>query len=187
MENFISSAWSVFLLFTIPVGGGIPAGVLLARNKGIPWPGMLLLYFLSDLVLACVFEPIMRGLVLASKRSKILTQMGAALQQSISKTTSHYGSHLGPFALVLVAFGVDPMTGRIAAAAAGHGFISGWAIAITGDLFYFLLIMSSTLWLGGILGDEVQTTLIILILMMILPMLIKKIRGRWRAATQKSV
>ena len=29
---------SVFMLFLLPVGGGIPAGVLLARANGLSWP-----------------------------------------------------------------------------------------------------------------------------------------------------
>jgi hypothetical protein len=28
----------VLMLFLLPVGGGIPAGVLLARAKGFAWP-----------------------------------------------------------------------------------------------------------------------------------------------------
>jgi hypothetical protein len=39
------------------------------------------------------------------------------------------------------------MTGRAAAKAAGHGFLPGWAIAITGDMIYFVVLMASTLWL----------------------------------------
>ena len=28
----------VLMLFLIPIGGGIPAGVLLARDHGLAWP-----------------------------------------------------------------------------------------------------------------------------------------------------
>jgi len=73
------------------------------------------------------------------------------------------------------------MTGRAATAAAGHGFIAGWTLAIAGDLVYFLLIMVSTLWLNGILGDGTWTTLIILALMMFLPPLIQRLRAAPKA------
>ena len=119
----------VLTLFLIPVGGGIPAGVLLARARGIGWPAMELLYFISD---------------------------------------------------VLIAFGVDPMTGRTAAHAAGHGFLSGWTLAITGDMMYFTVIMVSTLWLNSVLGDGTKTMVIILIAMFAVPELIKRWRERRR-------
>lgn len=77
----------------------------------------------------------------------------------------------------MIAFGVDPMTGRSVARAAGHGFIMGWMFAIAGDMLYFGVLMVSTLWLNGILGDGTWTTIIILAAMMIVPWLIKKIRA----------
>jgi len=60
----------------------------------------------------------------------------------------------------------------------GHGFFAGWAIAITGDMFYFALIMVSTLWLNSILGNGTWTTIIIMAGMFILPELIKRWRER---------
>jgi len=51
---------SVQKLFLIPVGGGIPAGVLLAHSKGLAWPITAGLYLVSDVVLAIAFEPILR-------------------------------------------------------------------------------------------------------------------------------
>jgi hypothetical protein len=51
--------YEVFLLFLIPIGGGIPAGVILASNKGISRPIMILLYASADVVLARIFEPVM--------------------------------------------------------------------------------------------------------------------------------
>ena len=58
----LSSTRDVFLLFAIPVGGGIPAGVLMAQSKGIGWAAMTLIYFVSDVVLAFLFEPILKGI-----------------------------------------------------------------------------------------------------------------------------
>ncbi|MEN9723317.1 MAG: hypothetical protein RJB38_1303 [Pseudomonadota bacterium] len=174
--HFLQNAWEVFLLFTIPIGGGIPAGVLLAQSRGITWPWMLILYFLSDLVLAVLFEPLMLGFIKVFAPihaiRKGLSFFSAMLERSVAKV----GHPTSPLMLILVAFGVDPMTGRAAAQAAGHGFLTGWAIAIAGDMMYFSVLMVSTLWLRDVLGDGTWAMLIILLLMMAIPAAIRRIR-----------
>ena len=87
----------------------------------------------------------------------------------------------GPLGLILVSFSVDPMTGRAAAAAAGHGFVPGWALAITGDMFYFAMLMVSTLWLDDVLGNERWTIGLMLLVTLFLPTLLR----RWTGGTQR--
>jgi hypothetical protein len=176
----ISNMWKVLILFLIPIGGGIPAGVLMARSLSIEWPIMMVLYFISDVILACLFEPLMWLVIAAGKRSPFLARLSEAISQMTKKTISHYGNSLGPLSLILVAFGVDPMTGRAATLAAGHGFIVGWMLAIIGDMFYFTLLMVSTLWLNNILGDGTWTMIIILVMMTVIPLLIRRFRERKR-------
>ena len=119
---------AVLMIFLIPIGGGIPAGVLLARDRGLAWPVAMGLYFISDVILAFCFEPVLGLVVAMGRRIPRLARASEAVRLAMAKTTAHYGAAgAGPFALVMIAFGVDPMTGRAAAAAAGHGFISGWA------------------------------------------------------------
>ncbi len=77
--------------------------------------------------------------------------------------------------LIMIAFGVDPMTGRAAALAQGHGFITGWAVAIAGDMIFFSLIMASTLWLNDYLGDGTWAAVIIMMLMLVIPPLIRRL------------
>ncbi len=168
--------WDVFLLFIIPIGGGIPAGVLLAKSRGINWPIVMSLYFVSDLLLAITFEPVMLLFIKLGKRISILARITAMMKVMIAKTLEHYGNTSGIFALVMIAFGVDPMTGRAVAVAAGHGFVVGWMIAIAGDMMYFTLIMVSTLWLNNILGNGTWTMFIILGLMIIIPQLLKRVQ-----------
>lgn len=172
----VSNAWEVLTLFVIPIGGGIPAGVLLARSRGIEWPETAFLYLVSDVLLAVVFEPLMLLGVAGGKRSPVLARIGEAFKLSVAKATAHYGKRTGPLALVVVSFGVDPMTGRMAAAAAGHGFFAGWALAILGDLLYFAVLMVSTLWLSSVLGDGTVPTLIILLVMTIAPIVVRRFR-----------
>jgi hypothetical protein len=178
----LSSVWEVLTLFLIPIGGGIPAGVLLAKSRSLPWPLTALLYFISDVILACVFEPLMLLVIKLGKRSPKMAKFTEIFRQSVQKTTSVYGSHLGPLALITIAFGVDPMTGRAAAAAAGHRFVMGWMFAIAGDMLYFGVIMASTLWLNNILGDGTWTMVIILILMMVVPTLIRKTKEKFSSS-----
>ena len=130
-------AWDVFLLFTIPVGGGIPGGVLLAQSRGLAWPTMMALYFVSDVVLAFVFEPLMLLLIRTFRHVERVQNFASAFRRVLERSAARHMHSTGPLALVLVAFGVDPMTGRAAAKAEGHGFVTGWMIAIAGhDVFF---------------------------------------------------
>jgi len=176
LSNAVLQAWDVFLLFTIPIGGGIPAGVILAQNRGFGWPVMMVLYLLSDIALACVFEPLMKLILHLGKNSPGFNRFREVMRASVLKTTSKYGVNPSPYLLILISFGVDPMTGRTAALAAGHGFLAGWAIAIAGDLIYFSVIMVSTLWLNSVLGDGTWTMVLIMIGMMLIPGVIRRFR-----------
>ncbi len=179
MHN-LSSHWDVLFIFLIPFGGGIPAGVLLAKSRNFEWPMMMFLYFLSDVILACIFEPIMLLFIKYGSRVQFLAKFSEVMKLTIAKTMELYGNTSGIFALVMIAFGVDPMTGRAVAVAAGHGFFVGWLIAIAGDMIYFTLIMVSTLWLKGIIGNGTWTMFIILAFMMIVPNVIKKIQIKFQ-------
>ena len=164
----------VLMLFLIPIGGGIPAGVLLAQKNGIGWPMATFLYFVSDVILALLFEPALKLMIVVGRKFPHFARLTEAFRLAMSRTTARRGA--GPFALVMIAFGVDPMTGRAAAAAAGHGFVSGWTLAITGDMLYFIVIMVSTLRLSSILGDPDRAMWIILAAMFIVPMLVRRFK-----------
>lgn len=175
----LKKSWDVFLLFTIPIGGGIPAGVVLAQSKGIGWLAMMVLYFVSDVCLAFVFEPIINFFGWLAQYSEFLRRFIENMKTTTNRTIASYGSQPGPFLLVLIAFGVDPMTGRAAAMAQGHSFISGWAVAIAGDMIFFTVVMASTIWLNNILGDGTWTAVIIMVLMLGAPPLIRRIKRRF--------
>jgi hypothetical protein len=89
------------------------------------------------MISALVFEPLLLLFIAASKRSKKLQLIGEAFKRSTQNTLLRYGNKVGALALITIAFGVDPMTGRSAAVAVGHGFFMGWIFAITGDMLYF--------------------------------------------------
>jgi len=178
--HMFKNFWDVLLIFLIPFGGGIPAGVMLAQSRGLQWPIMMFLYFISDVILACAFEPVMHLFIRYGKRIQFFARMSEMMKLMIAKTMEHYGNTSGIFALIMIAFGVDPMTGRAVAVAAGHGFFVGWMIAIAGDMIYFSLLMVSTLWLKSIIGDGTWTMFIIFGLMMIIPNLFRKLQNRFQ-------
>lgn len=182
----IPSGWGgVLALFTIPVGGGIPAGVVLAKSRGVGVPAMEFLYFVSDCVLALAFEPVMHGLLALARRVPALAKFKQLMKQVVLQTTELWGARGGPLTLIFISFAVDPMTGRASTHAAGHGFFSGWALSIAGDMIYFSVIMASTLWLNAWLGDGFKTVVIITVAMFVIPSLVKRWRQRGRGGAPR--
>ena len=176
----------VLKLFLIPVGGGIPAGVMLARANGLAWPITTGLYLISDIILAFAFEPILRLLAALAGRIPFLARFRAAFKAASERSVAHFsGTATGPLTLVMIAFGVDPMTGRATAMAAGHGFLAGWTIAIAGDMLYFAVIALTTLNLNAYIQDPDTTMVIVLAAMFFVPMLVRSLRSKswsWRRA-----
>jgi hypothetical protein len=180
LSHTLASSLSVLKLFVIPVGGGIPAGVLLARQLGLGWVVMSFVYLISDVLLALAFEPLLRLGSRWGNKSRVGARVGAAFKQASERSVAHFsGTGAGPLALVMIAFGVDPMTGRASAMAAGHGFVAGWVIAIAGDMLYFGLIAVSTLGLNTYIRDPDTTMWIVLAAMFLLPVVVRRIRSRF--------
>jgi hypothetical protein len=168
----------VLKLFLLPVGGGIPAGVLLASAKGLAWPFTTVLYLVSDMVLALAFEPILRLLAAVGGRVPFLARLSVAFKTATARSVAYFsGTGAGPLALITIAFGVDPMTGRASALAAGHGFLAGWAFAIAGDMLYFAVIALTTLRLNTYFRDPNTTMLVVLGAMFGVPILIRHFRS----------
>lgn len=173
---------SVLMLFLLPVGGGIPAGVLLARDLGLSWPLTAILYLFSDIVLAVSFEPVLRFFVFLGRKSPRLSRFAVTMKAMAAKNTAMIGAHdhANPFVLVMISFGVDPMTGRSAALASGYGFILGWVFAIAGDMLYYAVVAISTLRLNAYFHDPNTAMLIVLSAMIMLPILARRVRAQFR-------
>ncbi len=165
------------MLFLIPVGGGIPAGVLLAQTKGLAWPVTAGLYLVSDVLLALAFEPVLRLLAWLVGKVPFLARFSARMKAAMAKSTAHFtGTGAGPVALVMFSFGADPMSGRAAALAAGHGFLMGWAFAIAGDMLYYAVIAVTTLRLNKYFRDPDTTMWIVIAAMLVVPLIIRALR-----------
>jgi hypothetical protein len=169
-----SGIWGAFLLFLVPIGGGIPLGVLIGRDAGAT-PLMLAgMYFVSDLVMAVTHEPIFWLLGWLAGVVPALGKVRDFFRKASSRTGLRDEGARGPLGLILVSFTVDPVSGRGAAAAAGHGFISGWTVAIIGDMMYFGVLMAATLWLSGLFGDDRTTVGVVLLAVWGLSWLIRR-------------
>jgi len=184
LDQSASIMLHVLKLFLVPVGGGIPAGVLLASAKGLAWPVTAGLYLVSDIVLAIAFEPILRLLAALAGKVPFLTRHSSALKAATARSVAHFsGTSAGPLSLVMIAFGVDPMTGRATALAAGHGFIAGWAFAIVGDMLYFAVIALTTLRLNSYFKDPNTTMLLVLGAMFVIPVSVRYVRSAQRVTS----
>ncbi len=174
------------MLFLIPVGGGIPAGVLLARTKGLAWPVTAGLYVVSDVMLALAFEPILQLLAWLGGKVPFLARFSARMKASMAKGAARFtGTGAGPMALVMFSFGADPMTGRAAAMAAGHGFLMGWAFAIAGDMLYYAVIAVTTLRLSRYFRDPDTAEWIVLAAMIAVPLIIRAFRAPQKMQTRQ--
>lgn len=169
---------SVLALFLMPIGGGIPAGVLLARSHGLPWPIAAGLYLISDVILALAFEPFLRLVIRLGHGIPWVERFVMAFKASTELLIAPYRRKgLGPVSLVIISFGVDPMTGRAATLAAGHGFLAGWSFAIAGDMLYYAVIALATLRLNAYIKNPNLTVFIALCAMLLVPALVRRIRS----------
>src|SRR5216683_5506099 len=171
-----TGAIGVFLIFVLPTIVGIPLGVIMARDAALPPLLTVGLYFASDLVLAVTAEPMLAVVRWVGRHVELLDRLGKKLSRFTETTGLQEGGVRGPLGLILVSFTVNPLAGRAAAAAAGHGFFSGWALAIIGDMIYFALIMASTLWISSVFGNDRLAIGVVLIVAFLAPILLRRLR-----------
>ena len=165
------------MLFLIPVGGGIPAGVSLARTKGLPWPETAGLYLVSDVIQALAFEPVLQLLAWLGGKVPFLVRFSSRMKAALARTNARFsGAGAGPVTLVMISFGADPMTGRASAMAAGHGVVMGWVFAIAGDMLYYAVVAITTLRLNRYVRDPDTTMWIDLGAMIAVPLIIRSFR-----------
>ena len=178
-----AGAWGVFLVFVTQIGAGIPLGVIMARNAGINPVATAGLYLASDVVLAVTMEPILTALRWLGRRVDFIGRLGTRLARFSGAAGLQGGGVRGPLGLILFSFTVSPTAGRAASEAAGHGFVTGWTLAIIGDMGYFVMMMASTLWASSIFGDDRVAVGAVLIGTWLVPWAIRRVRRRGAPAT----
>jgi hypothetical protein len=128
-------------------------------------------------------EPMLILLRWLGQRVEFIGKLGNRLARLTGATGLSDGKVRGPLGLILFSFTIAPAPARAASEAAGHGFISGWTLAIIGDMFYFTMIMATTLWISSLFGDDRLTVGAVLVGAWVLPMLIRRMRGNSAAAS----
>jgi hypothetical protein len=164
-----------FLLFLMPIGG-IPLGVLWARDAGVSLAGIIVLYAVRDVVLAPIMEVPLRLFCVLARHIPRLDIVNPKLNRIAIEMGFRREGNRSPWHVVLVGFVISPGAGRLAAMAARQRFLPGWALAIAGDVLYFVLLMASTLWLREVLAnDRIATGLMLLITWLVAPRLLKRV------------
>jgi hypothetical protein len=166
----------VFLVFATQIGAGIPIGVIMARDAGLTPLFTAGLYLASDVVLAVITEPLLQALRWLSVRVGFLSALGNRLSRFSGATGLSQGRYKGPLGLILFSFVFAPAPARAASEAAGHGVLSGWTLAIIGDMAYFGVIMASTLLVISLFGDSRMTIAPIIVAAWLLPLLVQRLR-----------
>jgi hypothetical protein len=171
-----SGALGVFLVFATQIGAGIPIGVIMARDSGLSVVETAALYLASDVLLALTCEPLLLALRWLSKRVRWLAALGSRMMRVSGATGLSDGRVKGPLGLILFSFIFAPAPARAASEAAGHGFLSGWSLAIIGDMLYFGVVMASTLLVITLFGDNRLTIAPVIVGAWLLPMLVQRLR-----------
>src|SRR5215210_5267101 len=179
-----TGAWGAFLLFLIPIGCGIPLGVIMCRDAGLSPLMMSGMYFVSDIFMAVTHEPFFWLLGWLANLVPALGKVRDFFRKASNQAGLQDEGASGPLGLILFSFTVDPISGRGAAAAAGYGFIIGWAFAIAGDMIYFGVLMAATLWLSGMFGDDRTTVGVVLLSIWGISWYIRRRRRAARAANR---
>jgi hypothetical protein len=178
-------ALGVFLVFATQIGAGIPIGVIMGRDAGLTALQLVALYLASDVVLALTCEPILVALRWLGKRVDWLASLGSRMSRISGATGLSDGRVKGPLGLIMFSFVFAPAPARAASEAAGHGPLSGWTLAIIGDMIYFGIIMASTLLVISIFGDSRMSIAPLMVGAWLLPMLVQRLRRQPSAVSTK--
>ena len=165
-----------FLLFVIPTGAGIPAGVLLGHRVGLTAASLSGLYVGSGLLRAALFEPVFRWVARRRHEGGRITRWHDAARDLLARHEMLSRAVSGSWAPLVAGYNLDPMAGRVAAGAIGMGWLRGWTLALVADFAYFVSTAVPTLWLQRFVGNEWLTLLLFVLLSTGIPMLWRRLR-----------
>ena len=175
-----------FLVFASQIGAGIPIGVIMARDSGLNLYETAGLYLASDLLWALICEPLLMLLRWEGRRVVWLADLGTRLRNMSSASGLRSGRIRGPLGLVSFSFVFGPAPARALSETAGHGPLSGWTLAIIGDMLYFSLAMAATLLVIHVFGDDRLAIGPLVIGIWLLPVLLPQLRTyRFRYDSKK--
>lgn len=174
----------VFALFWAPVGPGIPAGVLLARHAGIS-PAMTFgLYTLSDVLGACVCQPLYAFIRRFGGRVPVLRRLGAVMMKVALIGTrpprpeevarGARGTWPVLFRIGVVGFGADLYTAGLLVAGLPIPRLAGWTAALAGDLVWFAVLLATSIAAAQVTDRSGLQLVIMLAVMILVPRLARR-------------
>jgi hypothetical protein len=167
-----------FLVFASQFGAGIPVGVVMARDSGLSPLQTAGLYLASDILLALVFEPLLRLLRWESRQIEWMARLGKQLVHVSGARGLRGGRVRSSVSLSVFSFVFGPAPARAAAEVSGHGPLWGWSFGILGDMVYFGLVMASTLLVIHFFGDDRLVIAPLVVAAWVVPLLVQRLRGQ---------
>jgi len=172
----------VFALFWMPVGPGIPAGVLLAQHLRVAPVVTFGLYALSDLLAMIILHPLYSLLRAQGRRNATVRKIGQRVLRVAMIGTRRptaeevRAGRLGPalFRIATVGFGVDIYTAGALATGLPIPRLPGWAAALAGDLVWFALLLGSSVAAAQVF-DERGVMVVVLVVTVLGPWLARRI------------
>jgi hypothetical protein len=159
----------VLALFFVPIGAGIPVGVLLARHVPLHPLVTFGLYVVSDMGAALVCHPIFAWL---RRRARAVPRLRRAGQRVLGVAMlgiprDDVGSWPALSRIATVGFGVDVYTAGLLATGLAVPRIPGWASAIAGDCVWFAVILTTSLAAGSVTDDDRLVLLAMVVAMIV--------------------
>ena len=175
----------VFALFWAPVGPGVPAGVLLARQAGINPAATFALYALSDLLGACICHPLYSALRRAAGQVPLLRALGRRLVglaligtrpprleelQSSNRRALPVLIRIGS-----VGFGADIYSAGLLIAGLPVRRVPAWAAAIVGDLVWFAILLATSIVTAQVTDQSWVQLVVMVVVMLLAPRLARRL------------
>ena len=134
------------------------------------------LYVGSGLLRAALFEPLFRWMARHQHEGGRVSRVRERARDLISRHPMLGRTLRGAWAPVVVSYNLDPMAGRVAAAAVGMGWLRGWVLSLVADFAYFVSTAVPTLWIQRLIGNEWITLLLLVVLSTAVPLLWRRLR-----------
>lgn len=172
----------VFALFWMPVGPGIPAGVLLAHHLRMAPALTFALYTLSDVLAMLILNPVYSLLRAQGRRNAAVRKIGQRLLAVAMIGTPRPSADevragkLAPalFRIATVGFGIDIYTAGALATGLPIPRLPGWAAALAGDLVWFALLLGSSVAAAQVF-DERGVMVVVLAVTLLGPPLARRL------------
>ena len=178
----------VLALFFAPIGPGVPAGVLLARHVPLTPAATFGLYALSDVIAAIVCHPLFALLRRHGRNVKPIRWLGRRLMSLAMigvRVPEQAGVAPALSRIAMVGFGVDVYTAGMLATGLPVPRLSGWALAITGDLLWFAVLLGTSLVAASIADDDRFIALVMIVAMIVIPWLARRFVPALRPDAQR--